>query len=540
MTRNLGRAGYSLLAAALIGGLALAPPAQSRPQASDEPTRTSRATAETSAPQFTNALVRDLKQKRLRVTRGYMKLYTTDDCEEYSYPVMKNCFANNPAAPYILPIVKSWPEEYVDPATVNAFGKTRPGYSASYRLDPREAIVVFGKLPPPGRYMGLESYLFSGEARMHRLSSAYLAVKAKLPEMLPFLFAWVPGEDNQRLQSISSLSNPVNNVVVERRSGASWDQTRYFVITPDRGMNRIVRKALARQGVPNNHVFTEPIPSGDADDGDRRKSVEPPLSRLGLDKHANDFITTMRYALPDDEDAGNAWRQDLPLQVLRVRAPAASQRAAKAFPPLVYEPRTTPYNEVGDPNLRAGLFGLVSDVCERWGQPCDPARTISLQDFPIRAVGTDCREIGMNCAGDNWDASYLIAGARGLDSGEVWAFVGTLATETGNATYVALSVNNLQKLEGVVNVSDPELKGSAEAYATSVPNHEKFYVHYLTRDCSAIENLTDGECTSIGTDEVPVGVNFATIVREYLAPGTARGPDPTKLLKTRILKFKLP
>lgn len=368
MTPNLGRAGYSLLAAALIGGLALAPPAQSRPQATDEPAQTSRATAEASAPQFTSALVRDLKQKRLRVTRGYMKLYTTDDCEEYSYPVMKNCFANNPAAPYILPIVKSWPDEYVDPATVNAFGKTRPGYSATYRLDPREAIVVFGKLPPPARYMGLESYLFSGEARMHKLSSSYLAVRAKLPEMLQFLFAWVPGEENQRLQSISSVSNPINNVVVERRSGAAWDQTRYFVITPDRGMNRIVRKALARQGVPNNQVFTEPIPSGDADDGDRRKSVEPPLSRLGLGQSANDFITTMRYALPDDEDAGNAWREDLPLTVLRVRAPASSPPGREAVPA---------------PRLRA-----PQDAVQRGRRPEPARRLVRSRQQGLRAVGT--------------------------------------------------------------------------------------------------------------------------------------------------------
>ena len=44
------------------------------------------------------------------------------------------------------------PDEFVDAATVNAFGRTRRGYSATYRLDPREAIIVLGELPPPGRY----------------------------------------------------------------------------------------------------------------------------------------------------------------------------------------------------------------------------------------------------------------------------------------------------------------------------------------------------------------------------------------------------
>ncbi len=540
MARSIRRAGFSLLTAALLGGLALAPPAQSRPQASEPPPRTSRAAAaQPLSDQVTNALVRDLRRKRYQVTRGYPKLYTLEDCEQYSFPIMKNCFGNNPAAPYIFPIVKSWPDEYVDPATVNAFGKTRAGYSATYRLGQREAIVVFGKLPPPGRYMGLQSYVFSGEARMHRLSAPYLAVRAKLPEMLEFLFAWVPGQEHRRLQTFSSLSNPVNNVVVEEGSGASWGRTRYFVVTPDRGMNTVVRRALASQGVPDRFVFTEPIPSGDADDGDVRKSVEPPIHRLGLGKRANDFLTAMRYALPDDEQAGNAWRESLPLTVLRIRA-TGSGSAAQPYPPLVYEPRTTPVNEVAEPRLRRGLGRLISKVCERWGQPCDPKPLINLQGFPIHGLGPDCREIGENCAGDNWDASYFIAGGRPLDSGEVYALVGTLGTQTGNATYVALSVNNLQKLEGVVNVSDPKLKGSARAYTRSVRNHNKYYVHYLTRNCARIRNLTDGECTSIDRTALPRGVKFASVVRDYLAPGTRRGPDPTKLLKPRIIELRQP
>ena len=540
MSRTLRRAAYPLLTAALLCGLALTPPAQSRPQTPDPPPETnSAAAAEPAAGQVTNALVRDLRRKRYQVTRGYPKLYTLEDCEQYSFPIMKNCFGNNPAAPYIFPIVKSWPDEYVDPATVNAFGKTRAGYSATYRLGHREAIVVLGKMPPPGRYMGLQSYVFSGEARMHRLSGPYLAVRAKLPEMLKFLFAWVPGQEHRRLQTFSSVSNPINNVVVEQGSGASWGKTRYFVITADRGMNRVVRRALARQGVPDRFVFTEPIPAGDADDGDARKSVEPPIHRLGLGKRANDFLTAMRYALPDDERAGNAWRQSLPLTVLRVRATGPA-RSVKPYPPLVYEPRVTPVNEVTGPQLRRGLVRLAAKVCERWGQPCDPKPLINLQGFPIRGIGRDCREIGENCAGDNWDASYFIAGARPLDSGEVYALVGTLGTQTGNATYVALSVNNLEKLAGVINVSDPELKGSARAYSRSVRNHSKFFVHYLTRNCARIRDLTDGECTSVDRTVLPRGVKFASVVREYLAPGTRRGPDPTKLLKPRIIELRQP
>jgi len=61
----------------------------------------------------------------------------------------------------VLPIVRSWPEEYVDPAMKDAFGPTRPGFSATYRLDPTEAIIVYGKMPPKAKYMGLQSWVFT-------------------------------------------------------------------------------------------------------------------------------------------------------------------------------------------------------------------------------------------------------------------------------------------------------------------------------------------------------------------------------------------
>lgn len=79
-----------------------------------------------------------------------------------------------------------------------------------------------------------------------------------------------------------------------------------------------------------------------------------------------------------------------------------------------------------------------------------------------------------------------------------------------------------------------------KVYAASVPNHEKFYLHYLTRDCARIQNLTDGKCTSIDETALPRGAKFASVVRDYLAPGTKRGPDPTKLLKPRIIKLQQP
>jgi len=95
-------------------------------------------------------LIHNLEKDGYQVARGYFKLYTQSDCP-YSYEVLKSCLGNNPAAPYAIPILPAWPDEWVDPGTAGMLGPTVDGYSASYRLDPREAIVIFGKLPPPCR-----------------------------------------------------------------------------------------------------------------------------------------------------------------------------------------------------------------------------------------------------------------------------------------------------------------------------------------------------------------------------------------------------
>ncbi len=106
---------------------------------------------------FTKALLGSLRGRGFEVREGYMKLWEKRDCDRYNYPILRTCYGNNPVSPYVLAVVKSWKDEFVDPATVNAYVKTGRGYSVSHRFDPREAIVISGKLPPPGRYMGLQS-----------------------------------------------------------------------------------------------------------------------------------------------------------------------------------------------------------------------------------------------------------------------------------------------------------------------------------------------------------------------------------------------
>ncbi len=514
--------------------------------------------------QTAQKVARDLTAQGYEVTQGYPMLWTENDCDRYTFPILKFC-GNDPDSPYVILAVKSWDDEFVDPAMVNAFGRTRRGYSATYRLDPREAIIVFEELPPPGSYTGLQTWVFTKEWLTEAApwnQTAHDLVQKAAPDLVDYLFGTVPpgAEKPSRVLSFSALSDTINNVVIERMSGAAFGQIRYFIITPDQAMDRAVRSSLALAGVPGEHVFTEPIP---------RRDEMGEIGPLGLDAKANDFTTWIRFKHPDNEHAAHAWWANLPLTVLRVRERPSSERVAEPFDRFVPEAQTANPEAV----YADDLDNLARRICQRWGQPCDPANPsdpsnldnpdqlrslIPLQLDPnpvdprlggLGLFGPLCRTIGMDCLGDTRDASYFIAPGRALDNpgkpGWVYAVVGALATATENATYVGLSVNDLSKLKGVLSINDTALTGSAASYAGTIHNTDKLFVHYLARDCGAIEDLTDGQCSTITEEMVPPlgdGAQglFSAAVRNYVRPGTTRGPLPSEQLRPWIIRFAQP
>ncbi|MGW3266412.1 hypothetical protein [Streptomyces sp. NPDC001056] len=507
---------------------------------------------DTAGDAMTTGLVADLQKNGFRVNPGYARLYTQQDCKDFTYPRMRNCYANNPAAPYVTPVVKTWPNEYVDPAVVNAFGSMRPGYTSTYRLDPRDAVVMYGKMPPPGRYMGLQTWEFSQDGHWKASDRRKWEQKPDQPVPLQYLFDTIPPDAprSERTQSASALGDIVNNVVMERQSGQPFDKNRYFIITPSATTDHAVRRALHAQGVPDEDIFTEQIPARDN---------LGPIGPLGMGKNAIDFFTTFRYAVPapDQQQAADKWRKNPPLTVMRVRAPA-SVGPVQRYGALTFAKRTA-NNEA---YLADDMRNLVAAVCDRVStaarlrtRDCGQQQSASaplpdlVRDFGW--TGPYCRKIGMNCLGDQQDAAYFLSRPLPIDSGQVYAVVDTLATETGNATYTALSANDASLMAGVANVLDTGLKGSAEDYAKTVEHSDKFFVHYFSRDCSVLRGVPDWpkNCTEITTGMLPPRAGtagegdpalhgmFMASLRDYVKPGTERGPDSTKLLTPRILTF---
>ncbi|MGK2906488.1 MAG: hypothetical protein ACSLFH_09115 [Desulfuromonadales bacterium] len=527
--------GYLLGVAVLLSGFALSPQALGRAVASDGQQED----------EFTEAFIADLAASGFQVSQGYPALYTQQDCYERTYPILKNCFQANPAAPYIIPVVKSWPDEYVDPATENAFVETDPGYSASYRLDPREAIVIYGPMPPPGRYMGLQIWEFSEHEQWRPKDYDQWANTPDLPFPIQYLFSTIPPDDpkSHRIITLSSLGDVVNNVVMERQlQDDPFEKTLYFITTPSAATDQAVRESLQVQGVPDSHIFTEQIP---------REDDFGPIGPLGMGKNAIDFVTAFRYAVPDDTKAAESWRESLPLTVLRVRAPD-SLGPVQRYRSLNFEPRTANSEDW----LEDDLQDLVDAVCDSVSSEANLTSTDCVPSPPASSffgelvrdygwTGPYCRDVGMDCLADQQEAGLFFSSPRPTGSGQVYAVVATLATETDNAIYVGLSANDASINGGVPNATllDTQLKGSAGVYASTVDNTSKFFVRYFTDNCDALEEVPGGldSCTEISgmsTQGDPALQGMIIIsLRNYIAPGTTSGPDAAELLTPRILTF---
>jgi hypothetical protein len=477
-------------------------------------------------------LTEKLTQQGFEVLQGgSLQLITVDDCPA-SYQEMKLCYGNNPAAPYVLVSLPPWEKEFVDPATDTAFGyNTR----APYRFDPREAIVILGDLPPQAKYFGLQSYLFTRQGQYDKHSDLYqYLLPLNRPDLMVKFFTPVPQND-RRINLFASLGNNINNVVIEQQSGEAFDQERFFIITPDQFMDAAVRQALNEIAVAEQDIFTEPIPPG---------------LDLGLNKPADEFVSIIRYAMPEDGgDPGtpsDVWRNTPPMAVLRVRDTQPG-RQAEPFAPVILEARSY----ASELYLKQDLMNLAAAVAMRWGQPQALAKAqkfLILQQEPYNQVGPDCIEIGEDCLGDTQDTSYQYSMPQPITDNAVYAALGTLGTRTGNATYVGLGLTSSLRLLGFDNLAYTELEDTASAYSGQVDNTDKFFLYYFARDCTALVGLTDGACREIAVTDVPtcsdpnpLNCDRLTLsLRDYIVPDTRRGPDANYTLATLVIPFEVP
>ena len=475
------------------------------------------------------------------VARGYWSLWSADDCK-LPLQTVGFCYGNNPTAPYVLAIVPPWKNEFVDQSLQHTLIQGRQGMTPNYRLGEREALVVFAELPPPARYFGLGTNVFTRKTTLNEDDPVYEKLSSpQTQDLREIIFGFSPNPE--RMMMIASIGDTINNVVIEKQSKENWGQQRFFVITPDEDMAESMLKTFDAVGVDPSHVLTERL--GFLDRGDRKN---PALIRLGYHSEADDFITYIRYSMPNDRDLGDQWRAQLPLTILRVRDPKGSY-ALKPFAIQEYEQKNVNYDENG---LKDNLTNLVEAVKKHWNQTGENSIEFKSLSLWVDLIGQHClgysgppeTEEGitlprgpMDCLGDNQDDEPQISGGTyQLDDDQVIAVVGTLGTKTGNATYTSLSVNWFPELVGVLNRDDTVLEESAKKFKDALippESYTKFYVYYFARDCSGLYPW----CQEVPRNLVPQGNTIKILQRNYINPGSTRAPDPKKVLNPVSIEF---
>lgn len=469
----------------------------------------------------------EVGSRGFEVARGYWTLWGAEQCK-YAIQTVGLCYGNNPTAPYVVAIVPQWFDEYFDQRFQHALMQPRRNMIGTYRLGEREALVVMAQMPPSARYFGVHTNVYSRKDELNEddpIYSRLYDIDPDFPALRGVLFVTTP--DPERMLMVASIGDSLNNVVIQNKGSESpWSQQRFFIITADRDLAEDMTDALEQAGVDPDHVLVEPVARD--------------LVRLGYGAEADDFITYMRYALPDEPAEGDAWRARLPATVLRVRDTEGSQ-AVEAFDIPEYVSKENNYSE--DERLLFGkLAALEAQIRNYWQQdPTEAPTKIFLSAYEqLDLVGQHCLGYGsplgddrgpMDCLGDNQDTDYQLGQSMNLDEGQVIAVLGTLATETDNATYVSLSVNRFPALVGVANLDDTDLVGSAARFQAAAgvnvlgDDAHKFYVYYIARDCSGLQ-----DCLELSRRQVSRGETIKLMQRNYVKPGSTVGPDPARML----------
>ena len=203
-------------------------------------------------------------------------------------------------------------------------------------------------------------------------------------------------------------------------------------------------------------------------------------------------------------------------------------RPTEPYPKPAYDERTA-RSELG---LLGDFAALIESVKQHWEQTYAPALPFQALELAVDLIGQHCIERPMNCLGDNQDEDWRLSQRANIDSGQVLAVVGTLKTATGNATYSSIALNRSSVLQGVGNVFDEDLAGTASALSETVDNADWFYVQYFARDCTGLAH-----CFEITEALIPKGETVTFIERNYVVPGTARGADSRQTLTPLVIVF---
>lgn len=410
----------------------------------------------------------------------------------YNKGLIKSCFGNNPATPYVAFWLPPAPGQ-----TGRSILKTPAGLAVDWHLGPDEAVVYIGQTPPECSYYSYRSYVFD---KFYPIEGEYKRIFGDLGDAL-----------NQK--TIKTEGTPDGSV------GNPFNQTTFIVSTADRGIAERIIEAAESAGYPSSIINIDAIPS--------------PLLNMGLDNSSDTFAFIIRLNFFQDPLAGNAFVSNPPGTILRITPIEPVEPDPYPVPQL----RVRGTGNTSELNLMPALNELRAAILARYGN-------LSAADMGTQvwlytpAQGYDGIQRGVNVFGPNRDAFYLNSTTftLGSDPDEFLIVYGVNHAATGKAIYSNFALYGADILNGVGCVNSQNLSGTSEEFLPGNPAAKYLYVWKVARNCSG-----DEQCL-----EIPWGVKAYGIeldqpayvgFRGYLEKNRTIGSSYDEILYDRVIKF---
>ncbi|MEZ4327651.1 MAG: hypothetical protein R3B40_20700 [Polyangiales bacterium] len=436
------------------------------------------------------ALTQGLRAAGYDVQSGVVRAFRIEDCA-----LLPSCFGNNATSPYGL-----WwlpPAPGTQPPTTEAMGlpPDDEGRSPGWALAADEAVVYLGRTSPEAAYFSYAPYVFS------RVDA-----------------------EGRRLPVFASVSDAVN---LTRFGATPFDREIAVIITGDPALDALVRETLRDSGLADEDVVTF--------------GLAPERVRFGTGAEADIVMMLQRFALFADPDAGAAYLDAMPAQVLRV-----TPRTAQSVTPFAPSERAARASGQNEGQLTEALDALEAVVRARHARDTvEPVPILSASTISLVLRSEGCLQNLGNCLGEISDTVYSagpvsLAGGGGASEalfltdtpGERIVAMGVNHAAFGRATYSNMVVMHSARLAGVAAMTSDEMRGSAAALRPDDPDAEYLFAVSIMRECGDEPYCLEVPTGFPGVD-LDEALSFA--FRAYVQPGASVSPAPRELLVERVL-----
>ncbi|MEM9444062.1 MAG: hypothetical protein AAGA18_01805 [Verrucomicrobiota bacterium] len=405
-----------------------------------------------------------------------------------------NCQANNPTTPY----------------GVFMFPKNGDNsiMSMDWKLAENEAIVFVGVTPPKSRYFGIVPYI------------------------------WSRYESGNEINLYASLGDTLNNAAI-KTSGPnqdSFNRNSVIIMTRDWQTDAAIRKALTHPtiGLSPNIFNTYAFPK------------DPPL-RMGYVQGVSDSFTVLtRIALLEDQAKGEAYMENPPAFIMKVRP----KNRIRATVPLGQPKLRTVGSGVREQDiiidghsLQGALDSLEQGIKDYYSSQTPTSIPVAMHG----PYGFDCIYgnppdfLPYRCIFENRDAGYNHHMDSPVllpdDPSNFFIVYGVNHRKTGKVAYHNVAVSEGGTDRGIISIDDRAFAGTADRF-TNHPLKDYLYAIRISRNCADEGAPSCYEVPSDPANGIELDQPLYIMFRYYLEYVTGTRPSGDEMVLDRVLLFK--